>query len=59
MKKTWNNPAIEELNITATENDMSSGTKPDYGWFNNTTGEVEVHYYPSGVTGKTEYDIPR
>ncbi len=58
MKKTWNNPAIEELEISATAMTNQSGTRVDGGTWNNVTGEVTRTYFASGETGKTDYDLP-
>ena len=32
MKKTWNNPSVEELNITATANGMAPANNFDDVW---------------------------
>ena len=48
MKKTWNSPKIEELEITATAYSPASGTIQDGEYINYDTGEREPFYRPSG-----------
>lgn len=51
MKKNWNDPVIEELNISFTATAENNGTHYDYEYFDYATGEYTYAYFPSGETG--------
>ncbi len=48
MKKTWNNPAIEDLGINSTAMTNRTGVRVDGGTWNNVNGEASWSYFPSG-----------
>ena len=49
MKKNWNTPKIEVLDISATAFDPNGGTVADLYQENLITHEYETYYQPSGA----------
>ncbi len=58
MKKVWNTPEFETLNVNATAYDPNGGTVED-GCYNSYDGKytIPTHAPSSGNSGRPEVDV--